>query len=185
MSYDPDDDDKVYIKAKGYSDDSGAKIDCYSKDPREGEHDTIHFNIDTNTGKWSANSKIDDKKENAEGNCYLTTACMRHFGKGFDDNCHELTVLRMFRDNFVPPQEIAHYYTTAPIIVSAINKVPNNDAIYKYIYNTIVNPCVEAIKNGDFSFAYDRYKNTTLVLEETFAKKELQGRLVRTLKRAK
>lgn len=56
-----------------------------------------------------------DVSEN--GGCYLTTACMHHYKNDFDDNCHELRVLRWARDNYISSEEIKHYYQVAPKIV--------------------------------------------------------------------
>ena len=61
------------------------------------------------------------------GGCYLTTACMQHFAQQFNDKCYELQLLRWFRNNFVSEEDITHYYETAPIIVDAINQLPNNN----------------------------------------------------------
>lgn len=115
--------------------------------------------------------------------CYLTTACIKHFQESFDDNYEELTILRWFRDNFVPKEDIEHYYQVAPIIIEAIDSDPNSEIAYNYIYENVICVCVEAIKNGDYDSAYSRYKNSILTFEETFARKELQSRLVKALKR--
>ena len=42
--------------------------------------------------------------------------------------------LRWFRDNFVSREDIKHYYDVAPIIVDKINSIPENNKIYKWIY---------------------------------------------------
>lgn len=102
--------------------------------------------------------------------------------KLFDDNCEELKILRWFRDNFVSEEDINHYYETAPIVVNAINELQNNNVIYNYIYTSVVSVCVNAIKNGNYKFAYERYKNSVLVLEEQYAKLVLEHRLIKTLK---
>ena len=51
------------------------------------------------------------------------------------------------------------------------------------IYENIVQPCVIAIQEGNYEFAYMRYKNSVILLEEKFAKPMLQNQLVNTLKR--
>lgn len=79
-------------------------------------------------------------------------------------------ILRWFRDKFVSKEDIEHYYKTAPTIVSGINKLQNSDENFGYIYNNIVSMCVSAIKRGDYAFAYTRYKDSTLILEEQLAK---------------
>ena len=36
-------------------------------------------------------------------------------------------MLRWFRDKFVSKDEIDHYYITAPIIVEALDNIPDNE----------------------------------------------------------
>jgi hypothetical protein len=90
--------------------------------------------------------------------------------------------LRWFRDNFVSKEDIEHYYEVAPIIVSAINESENNNEIFNFIYENVVSECVTAIKKGDYDFAYNKYKNSVLTLEEQFARPKLEEKLVKVLK---
>lgn len=151
-----------------------AHIDIYSGDPRE-KHQSIHINIDTSTGKGNIVDTTNGQKEITDTQCYLTTACMRSLTKKFDDNCEELTILRWFRDNYVSKEDIKHYYENAPIIVEAINQTENSNLIYNYIYKNVIVVCVEAIKNGNYVFAYNRYKNSVLALEEEFIYSKLEN----------
>ena len=140
--------------------------------------------IDTKTGKGQIVEKEPGKeKVPTDTQCYLTSACMSHYLTNFDDNCYELTVLRWFRDNFVSKEDIKHYYKTAPMIVEAIEKEEHKDIIYNYIYDNVVDACVDAIENGDYDFAYNRYKESILSLEQTYLKINLEHKLVRTLKK--
>ena len=100
----------------------------------------------------------------------------------FDDNCEELMILRWFRDKFVSKEDIEHYYKTAPTIVDVINESENNNEIFNFIYENVVSACVNAIKSGNYEFAYNRYKNSVLALEEQFARPALEKRLVKSLK---
>lgn len=86
----------------------------------------------------------------------------------FDDNCEELEILRWFRDHYVEPKDIEHYYETAPVIVSAIEASSEKDAIYQAIYDNVVIVCVNAIKPGEYDFAYNRYRDSVLQLERRF-----------------
>ena len=160
------------IKVTEYGNKKGAKIDIYSPDPRTKPHDSIHIKVDTEKKTFETVTKIDGKKETSSGSCYITTNCMKHFQNKFDDNCYELTVLRWFRDNFVSKEDIELYYKVAPIIIKNIEEIDDNDKIYEYIYNHIVEACVKAIENGNYDFAYNRYKSSVLVLNEQFGKKE-------------
>ena len=162
------------------SNDEKGHVNIYDNNPKE-EHNSIHINIDYETGNGSITDTTNGGKETTDTKCYLTTACMRHFQESFVDSGYELTVLRWFRDNFVSQEDIAHYYETAPVIVSAINNAPGSDMVYDYIYENVVHACVDAIERGDYEFAYSRYKNSILSFEEKFAKPALQRRLIKAL----
>lgn len=161
------------------------RIDVYEGDERQrGGHTRDSINYDTTSGTGRIDSHNADKSESSSTDigCFLTTACMKYFQKNFDDNCEELTLLRWFRDNFVSNDDINHYYEIAPIIVKAINESTSDDEIYKYIYENVVQFCVNCIKNKDYDKAYDRYKNTVLVLEEEIAKPFLEQKLTKVLR---
>lgn len=147
-------------------------------------HDAAHVNVNYDKESWSSTTHGPDKSDTNSGSrgCYLTSACMKYFQEKFDDNCYELTVLRWFRDNFVSKEDIEHYYEVAPIIVETINKEEKSGIIYDYIYDNIVGYCVEQIEQGNYEAAYNRYKNSVLVLEEQFTKPALTDRFVKTLK---
>ena len=171
----------VVIKVSEYKDGSGVKIDFYDRPPSDPEHKSVHTHIN-NDGTYSTEDNVNGSTEKSSGGCYLTSACMKFFQKQFDDNCYELTVLRWFRDNFVSKEDIKHYYEVAPIIVENINKEEKSDFIYNYIYDNIVNYCVEQIEHGNYSEAYNRYKNSVLALEEQFVGYKLKSESVKTLK---
>lgn len=173
--------DGHYSKMTG--NDKNASYSIYDKNPSEKGHSAIHVNINTQTGKGSiVEHGADGKSNKTDTSCYLTSACMKHFQENFDDNCYELTVLRWFRDNYVLSEDIEHYYHVAPVIVEAIDQEKNSDIIYDYIYDNIVDYCVEQIELGNYQEAYNRYKNSILLLEEQFTKQFLETSLVRTLK---
>ena len=88
-------------------------------------------------------------------------------------------------DKYVSGEDINHYYKTAPIIVSLINSKKDNNRIYNYIYNNVVKACVDAIKKGDYEFAYNRYKSSILTLEEEFARLKLTENLAKVLRKVK
>ncbi len=134
-----------------------SKDDYNSGEDRDWGRDESNGRDNPSTGE------IQDK-----GGCYLTTACMKHFANDFDDNCYELTVLRWFRDNYVTKEDVKEYYHIAPRIVERIDENENRNAIYEYIFDNVVDVCVKAIENGDFDFAYDRYKESIENLENSF-----------------
>lgn len=156
----------VYIET--HTDKSGKDhISFYDKSPREKDHKSIHINIDTNTGKGNISDTTSGSKESTDTSCFLTTACMRYFGRDFDDDCYELRVLRWFRDRYVDKEDIEHYYKVAPAIVEAINEDKNAAIIYEYIYDNVVEYCVEQIETENYDDAYARYKDSVTNFERT------------------
>lgn len=191
MEYDPD--RHCYVGKSGeefhvtpYSNGSGYKYDYYDRSPYgNAPHNSTHVKSDLNEN-WSRtdNNRDNGTQDKSSGSgCYLTTACMKHFNEIFDDKCYELEVLRWFRDNFVPKEDIGHYYKMAPQIVEAISQCGKEDIVYDYIYDNVVDACVKAIENGDYEFAYNRYKNSILSLEEIFVKPTLQNSSVKTFRK--
>ena len=133
-------------------------------------HKGTHINVDLN-GNWKSSSHNEDKSQKTStsgSGCYLTSACMEHYKAVFDDNCEELSVLRWFRDSFVSREDIDHYYRVAPPIVHAIDVSPDKASVYSWLYNYVVQPCVNAIKVKDYEFAYHRYKDSVLLLEKKY-----------------
>lgn len=158
------------VEIKATTSSSGkAKIDIYDSCPAENkEHKSIHINLDTDTGKGTITDTSSGKTETTNVGCYLTTACIKHMQDKFDDNCHELTILRWFRDNFVSKDDIEHYYKIAPNIVKNIEKSSERDKIYNDIYNNVILTCLAAIEKKNYDFAYKRYKDNILELENKF-----------------
>lgn len=148
--------DGHYSKMTG--NDKNVCYSIYDKRPDQPGHSATHINYNTETGKESiVEHGSDGKSSKTDTTCYITTACMKQFLDSFNDDCYELTVLRWFRDNFVPKKDIKHYYETAPMIV-------------------------EAIENGNYEFAYNRYKESILNLEQTYLKTP-QKNLTKVLKK--
>jgi hypothetical protein len=94
--------------------------------------------------------------------CYLTTACCEQ--RGLPDDCHELTMLRKFRDEYVlglPEGEniVADYYKTAPHIVEAISARDDAGKIWDRLYRGFIAPCVYFVEHGDNESAYVIYSS--------------------------
>ena len=70
------------------------------------------------------------------------------------------------------------------LLLKQLIKRKKSDVIYNYIYDNIVDYCVEQIEQGNYENAYSRYKNSVLILEEQFAKPILEQKFVKVLKRA-
>ena len=114
------------------------------------------------------------KHNENDGGCYLTGACVR--SRGLADDCDELTILRHYRDTYLVHRaggsaDIARYYKSAPVIVERINAQPDPAAIWDKLYETLVRPCVEFIRQGKNEEAYQVYKSVTLQLENEYVDK--------------
>lgn len=144
-----------------------------SKDDYNSGKDADFERVESNSSPNPSTGEVQDK-----GGCYLTSACMKQFSDQFDDNCYELRVLRWFRDNFVSKIDIKKYYESAPVIVNNINQDPNSRLVYDYIYENIINPCLDAIEIGDYELAYSIYRNNVKLLTDNFIEKGSTKKLV-------
>lgn len=190
MEYDPEREryvgkDGSEFRVTPYGNGTWYKYDYYySSTYKNSPHNSTHVNSDLNEN-WTRtdNDRENGTQDKSSGSgCYLTTACMIHMQENFDDNCIELMILRWFRDNFVSKDDIIHYYEVAPIIVEKINALSDSKKFYTWIYENVISKCVDAIKRCDYEFAYNRYKNSVLALEEKFLKHELNKDSAKVLK---
>lgn len=77
--------------------------------------------------------------------CYITTAVCESLGK--PDDCHELRVLRSYRDGYLMSNDegrkiVERYYDIAPTIVKHINQTENAKEVYQDIYSEYLMPCI-------------------------------------------
>lgn len=128
-------------------------------------------------GKYCRNYDYSDcpiykSEKSTSGNCFLTSACVE--AKGLADDCHELTVLRAFRDGYMrsTPEcapDICEYYHVAPGIVEKIRQLPNAIDIFENIYSELVIPCVALIEAGKKHEAYTAYRDYVQNLRVKYA----------------
>jgi hypothetical protein len=132
----------------------------------------------------------DDKKPGKGGGkgsgekktkCYLTSACVAY--RGLPDDCHELTVLRAFRDGWLAAQPqgpalIEQYYAVAPDIVDAIEASGVARAVYARVFSVVRN-CVECIESHRPPRAMQAYRALVETLQalllETQPKEAFHG----------
>jgi hypothetical protein len=93
-----------------------------------------------------------------DGGCFITTATVGQFG--WADDCRVLQMLRKFRDEHVPEDDIAKYYRIAPAIASRMGAEDAKTA-WRYIKRA-----VKAIAAGNNVRAYRIYKNMICTLDE-------------------
>jgi hypothetical protein len=112
---------------------------------------------------------VPEPSKSPEPGCFLTTVCVNHMG--LNDNCHELEVLRNFRDNYMRKQNngdelIAEYYQIGPAIVSIINDSEFKDVILSNMYRDLVKPSINLIEQNKLEEALHYYIDFTLALKD-------------------
>lgn len=113
-----------------------------------------------------------DPSSTSEGsNCFLTTACVTH--KGLSDNCTELGTLRKLRQEYMrttPEGEalLQIYDRLGPALVNAINSADNKSEILEYMYQKMILPAVELVKDNKPADAISYYKIFTQALSERY-----------------
>lgn len=100
-----------------------------------------------------------DDSSSSKSGCFLTTACVD--AAGLPDTCHELTVLRHFRDSYLAQQPhgaamIAEYYAIAPRIVGRIQRSPQRAAVLDAVFAD-VRRAVTLIESGKHESALSVY----------------------------
>ena len=98
-------------------------------------------------------------KDPDEGNCFITTACVKHYN--LPDDCNQLSILRGFRDSYLLNSTdgkilISQYYLLAPKIVTLLNEHPDKNKLYEDIFCKINSAC-SLIENRKFSSAKKLY----------------------------
>ena len=112
-----------------------------------------------------------DSNSSNSGGCFITTACVE--ARGLQDDCHELTVLRNYRDSYLKNRQngahdIAEYYQCAPEIVACINQRRDAHKLWEHLFDTVITPCVSYIEEQRYEEAYLLYKTTVVELKSEF-----------------
>ncbi len=115
-------------------------------------------------GRSSAGADAaEESTSSSESSCFLTTACTE--AAGLSDDCHELTVLRRFRDTFVRGLDngealVQEYYSVSPRIVPRLSK-EELEVVYRKVRDI-----VSDIEHGKFQAAFDAYAGMFTGLRE-------------------
>ena len=111
----------------------------------------------------------DQKRESSSsGGCFLTTACVDH--AGLPDSCHELTVLRQFRDEILLATSwgsslVREYYRRAPRIVRELGKRCDQSQLYDGAL-ACIRKIVALIEDRKSEAAIEAYRNLVEDLEK-------------------
>lgn len=121
-------------------------------------------------------SKLDEAREAVEQSrtyrnaisssspsCYITTVVVKLLG--FQDNCHELEVLRRFRSEVMTKDEkykdlLMKYDTLGPAIARALERGADVDFAYD-LYKIYIKGAVSYIEAGDYDSAVSLYAEMT------------------------
>jgi len=121
---------------------------------------TLYFSLTFKNGQWIEDWITDSEK----GFCFLTTAIC--FYKKLPDDCHELEVLRQFRDNYLLTTDdgrkmVEHYYLIAPVIAERLVEPSDLEQVWKTVTN-----CVNAIESGEHQKVVAMYKMMVFSLQK-------------------
>lgn len=116
-------------------------------------------------GSWRK-KRSDSGNSKKSGGCFLTTSACEY--KGLDDNCHELKLLRKFRDQFLLPTKegqalVQHYYQISPEILEKISTKSELEGIWK-----VIKSCVSHIEEQNPYKALAEYKAMARSLEAKY-----------------
>jgi len=105
-----------------------------------------------------------------EDDCYLTSACVAY--TGLPDDCHELTTMRAFRDDFllttVPGVAlVSRYYRHAPTLLSLISSSTTYAETMVWILQQVRETC-DHFQAGRRPQALDIYFDMIIALETKF-----------------
>lgn len=153
-----------YLTPKNYMNTKGAHKGMYKKPNNDGN-------------LWTRRSP--NRKPGYSG-CFISTAVTR--AAGLSDDCYELSVLRMFRREYVgslPDREkvLADYRERAPKIVRAIDELPGDEPqrVFECLYAAGIVPAVQLITDGEWEEAYHLYCSMCRELEAIFLEESPEG----------
>lgn len=120
-------------------------------------------------GEWRKKRSDSGKSKKSGGLCFLTTAVCQY--KGLPDNCHELEVLREFRDNHLLKTDegrkmVQQYYSIAPDIANRLN----NKTDLEQVWFTVCN-CVNLVESHQYQKAINSYKSMVNLMRERLLEK--------------
>lgn len=143
MSDPKDNEQNEHTKAHNEGQEAGANMDMVGR--------AVHAIIGPFVNDDDYNDGVDNGLNNqSKGTCFITTACVE--AAKLPDSCHELTVLRHFRDCYVAHRPhgaamLAEYYATAPRIVECIQRSPQRAAVLDTVFSD-VRRAVSLIESG-------------------------------------
>ena len=152
-----------YLTPKNYMNTKGPHKGMYSKPNNDGDLFT---------------RRSPNRKPGYSG-CFITTAVTR--AAGLPDDCYELSVLRMFRREYVAAladgeKVLADYRAKAPKVIQAIDELPGEGSqkVWECLYAASVVPAVLLVTRGQWDEAYELYHSMCLEVEAVF----LEGHMI-------
>ena len=113
------------------------------------------------------------KRPRTKSACFIASACAE--AMGLPDDCYELSLLRLFREEYVaklPHGEavLTEYREKAPKVVSAIEALgeERSGEIWEHLYESGVARAVELILDGMWDEAFGIYETMCREMERLF-----------------
>lgn len=108
--------------------------------------------------------------------------CKYHLRDKYKEEGVEVRTIRWLEDNFFTSEDLDNYRKVSDLLVDEINNLKYGNVIYDYLYDEMIEPCVNAINIYDFKYAYIIYRSTLYQLNEELLKPSLEKKLVKVLK---
>ena len=103
--------------------------------------------------------------------CYVTAACLEVLGLADANQCYELCLLRLFRNEYIAkladgPQVLSDYRRKSPRILRAIEGLEDPREAYLYIHERWLVRGLGFVANGRWDEAYAVYREMHRALED-------------------
>jgi len=122
------------------------------------------------------------REEMINFNCIFTQSIMKKYMIDYNNECHEIKVLRWFKEFFVSIEDRIYYSDVSNLIIDALDNSSNCEQVYNAIYENVILNVVEAIDSGYYKVAYDTLINCVVDLEKMYVRPMLEERLIKSLK---
>jgi len=165
------DDAKEFQREKGETPDSSKEFSRAEHQARNDYQDSGGSLPNRDRTSKSDTRGRGSSDSDSDGGCFVTTACVESMG--LPDNCRELSVLRIYRDQFLMKSEngrkaVKTYYSIAPSIVDSISISKLSKQEFRQIYDMWIYPAVLLIEDGHNEEAYALYRQGMIYLAKKY-----------------
>ena len=120
---------------------------------------------------WGTHTLAQRRRLHRRRTCYVTAACLEARGLAEANECYEVCLLRLFRNEYIAKladgsQVISDYRQKAPRILRAVGSLEDPRDAYLYIHERWLVRGLGFVANGGWDEAYAVYREMQSVLED-------------------